>query len=55
MNKKICPKCKSTNVSYKPEAFEVSSGATFQKYKCNNCGYDGMMPNLEENKNEKQK
>jgi hypothetical protein len=42
MNKKICPKCGSDDVAYKPEAWQVKAQPT-QNFSCNKCDYEGQM------------
>ena len=38
----ICPKCKSEYISADLSASSFAQGSVFNKYKCNNCGYEGM-------------
>lgn len=54
MNKsrKVCPKCRSYNVGSDP--FIDGMGAGIISYKCNKCGYSGLLfPEIEEDKNSK--
>lgn len=43
MNKKICPKCKSEDINYKPTAEQVAIGTRPQTHKCNKCSYEGNL------------
>lgn len=39
---RICPKCKSRDVSNDLSVASYAQGAIFNKYICNNCGYNAM-------------
>ena len=43
MNKKICPKCGSTDVEMQPAPFEVSTGIKLNNFRCNKYDYEGPM------------
>lgn len=40
--KRICPKCKSEDISSDLSAHSFAQGSIFNQYKCNKCGYAGM-------------
>ncbi|MCK4521187.1 MAG: hypothetical protein KAU20_01345 [Nanoarchaeota archaeon] len=39
---KICPKCKSTDISPDLSVQSYAQGSFFNQYKCNDCGYNGQ-------------
>jgi len=39
---RICPKCKSTDVSRDLSAAAYARGSIFNQYRCNRCGYTGI-------------
>lgn len=39
--KRICPKCRSTDISPDLSAESYGKGSMFNAYKCNKCGYKG--------------
>ncbi len=41
-SKRICPKCKSKNISADLSASSFAKGSVFNQFKCNNCGYIGI-------------
>lgn len=41
MKLKICPKCESTKIAYKPTVFEAAN-AIPPTFKCENCGYKSI-------------
>jgi hypothetical protein len=43
----ICPKCKSTNVSNNLSSMAVATGTFLNEHKCNSCGYVGIFPEVE--------
>ncbi len=56
MKLKVCPKCGSTNIDYKPTVLESSLGSALHTHRCNNCGYESKLfleideKNFKENK-----
>ena len=47
MNIKFCPKCKSTNITrMSGQSWQQANGIF--KEKCEDCGYEGFMPEIEE-------
>ncbi len=42
MPKRICPRCKSTDISSDLSAQAYGKGSFFNEYKCNDCGYTGQ-------------
>lgn len=40
--KRICPKCKSSNICPDLSADSFARGSVFNQYKCNECGYGGI-------------
>jgi transposase-like protein len=46
--KVICPKCKSSNVEKDLSAEAYAKGAFFNQYRCKNCGFRGIFPEIEE-------
>jgi len=47
MNTKICPKCESEDIDYKPTAWQAKMGSP-PNYKCNNCGHESQFfPEIE--------
>lgn len=40
--KRICPRCKSTDISSDLSAQAYGKGSFFNSYKCNKCGYSGQ-------------
>ncbi|MBD3361599.1 hypothetical protein GF358_02275 [Candidatus Woesearchaeota archaeon] len=49
MKKRICPKCKSTNISKDLSKEAYAKGSFFNQYKCNDCGYTGeFFPEVDE-------
>jgi transposase-like protein len=54
MPKKVCPKCKSTDISPDLSISSYGSGTFFNAYKCNKCGYSGMFfPEVKKKKTKK--
>jgi transposase-like protein len=41
MKIKYCPKCKSTDIEYKPSVDQAAFGFP-PKFKCKNCGYESI-------------
>ena len=39
---RICPKCKSTDISPDLSIQAYGKGSFFNEYKCNKCGYTGQ-------------
>ena len=49
--KRICPKCKSKNVSPDFSLKTFGEASEFNKHKCNKCGYSSIFfPEIEEKK-----
>ena len=40
---RICPKCKSTDISPDLSIQSYGQGSFFNGYKCNKCGYSGQL------------
>jgi len=54
MKKRICPKCKSTDISPNFSARAYAKGSFFNEFKCNKCGYTGQFfPEVEVKKKKK--
>ncbi|MBN2368453.1 hypothetical protein JXC34_05535 [Candidatus Woesearchaeota archaeon] len=46
---RICPKCKSKDISPDLSAQSYARGSIFNQFKCNACGYTGeFFPEVEE-------
>ena len=43
----ICPKCKSQNSSPNLSGRSIAIGTFQHESKCNNCGYEGIFPEVE--------
>jgi hypothetical protein len=41
MGEKICPKCKSKDISPDLSSSAYGKGSIFNAYKCNKCGFSG--------------
>ncbi len=39
---RVCPKCRSTDVSRDLSAAAYARGSIFNQYRCNKCGYTGI-------------
>ena len=53
-NQRICPKCKSTDVSANLSSQAVAIGTFNNSYICNKCGYESMFfPEIETKKTKK--
>lgn len=53
---RVCPKCKSTDISPTLSKEAYGQGALFNEYKCNKCGYVGQFfPEIPEKELKKQK
>ena len=42
---KICPKCGSKNLNYKPQAFQVKTNPN-PDYQCEDCEFTGQFPEI---------
>ena len=40
---RICPKCGSGDIEYKPTSLEAATGRVPFTMKCNNCGFESKM------------
>ncbi|HJW97308.1 MAG TPA: hypothetical protein VJ485_04065 [archaeon] len=39
---RICPKCKSNDLSHDMSVGAIARGSVYNSYKCNKCGYTGI-------------
>jgi len=40
---RICPKCGSSDIKAELDAQSYAQGSIFNKYKCNKCGFEGIL------------
>jgi predicted nucleic-acid-binding Zn-ribbon protein len=46
---RVCPKCRSMDVSHDMSVEAIARGSVFNNFKCNKCGYTGIFfPEIKE-------